>query len=517
MKTNILLLLLCLTSGLFAQNTPPQILNLHASFSYTDNQLTVSYDLTDAEGDSVEIFFRLSNNAGDTYLVDVSTAAGDVGFPVTPGTGKQIIWHAPQPISTVLARVKLVADDREEIDIQSIVDQADSLRLKNDLSWIEGIRHSTAGLAHLQAVKDSVENRFIAAGLTTYRQPLTFGNYTLENIIGLHLGHVDDTKTWILDGHVDGVFNSPAADDNGSAVAGMLEAVRLMAPLYFKNNLRFIGFDQEEPGTLGSQLYVNQGIQSWETIQGVVNLEMIGYFDQAPNTQVFPAGFNLLFPTAYNEVVADSSRGNFITNVADGNSTLLKQKFDSCAAKYVPDLRVITLTAPNNPALVPDLLRSDHAWFWATGIPALMITDGANFRNFNYHTSGDSIGTLNFTFMLQVVKASIATLMELAGPIHGDVAISEVGIMNTGIRDLASLCNILVTETESGIRIETGDCGKYEMTASIVNITGQYIAEIQTLPGQRNIYFPTTSFSPGIYLLKLENHAGVYSAKILIR
>lgn len=517
MKPILLTLLLGLTSGLWAQNLPPQIHNLQASFSYTDNRLTISYDLTDAEGDSVEIFFRLSNNSGENFLVDVTNAAGDLGFPVMPGSGKQIIWDAPQPISTVLTRVKLVADDRGLIDIQSIVNQTDSMRLKNDLSWIEGIRHPTAGLAHLQAVKDSVENRFVAAGLTTYRQPFTLGNYTLENIIGLQLGHVDDTKTWILDGHIDGVFNSPAADDNGTAVAGFLEAVRLMSPLYLKNNIRFIGFDQEEPGTLGSQQYVNQGIKPWETIEGVVNLEMIGYFDQAPNTQVFPAGFNLLFPAAYNAVVADSSRGNFITNVADMNSTLLKQKFDSCASKYVPDLRVITLTAPNNPALVPDLLRSDHAWFWATGIPALMITDGANFRNPNYHTPGDSMGTLNFTFMMQVVKASIATLIELAGPIHGDVAISEVGISNTGIGDFAAHCDILIVENGAGIRVEAGDCGNDNWTAALVNINGQDIAEIQAVAGQRSVFFPTDGFIPGIYLLKLENKKGTYSAKVLIR
>jgi hypothetical protein len=46
-----------------------------------------------------------------------------------------------------------------------------------------------------------------------------------------------------------------------------------------------------------------------------------------------------------------------------------------------------------------------------------MLTDGADTRNFNYHTIGDTIGTLNFNFMEKVVKATLATVAELAVPI----------------------------------------------------------------------------------------------------
>ncbi|MEZ4830124.1 MAG: M28 family peptidase [Bacteroidia bacterium] len=514
MKYAPLLFLLFFTSPCFAQNQPPQIQNLQAFFSYTDNRLTLTYDLSDAEGDSIEIFFRLSSNGGENFQVDVSNAAGDVGFPVLPGTGKQITWDSPQPLSTVLARVKLTADDKAEVDIQAIVDQVDSTRLKADLNWIAGIRHPGTGLAHLQEVKDSIEKRFLDAGLTTYRQPLTVGSYTLENIIGLHQGHIDDSRTWIIDGHFDGVFNSPAADDNGTAVAGFLEAMRLTAPLLFRNNIRYIGFDQEEAGTLGSQRYVNQGIQTWETIEGVINLEMIGYYRNEPNTQVFPAGFNLLFPAAYNAVVADSSRGNFITNVAEPNSLVLKETFDSCAARYVPGLRVIDIVAPANPALVPDLLRSDHAWFWASGIPALMITDGANFRNPNYHTPGDSVGTLHFPFMQDVVRASVATLITLAQPLHGDVAVSQVGIANTGLPDLTG-CGIKIFNHNHALQIETGDCRNTDWEMTLMSITGQILMK-KTIPaGSSAVNMNLEEYAPGVYLLRLESRYGTYTERVV--
>ena len=61
-----------------------------------------------------------------------------------------------------------------------------------------------------------------------------------------------------------------------------------------------------------------------------------------------------------------------------------------------------------------DLLRSDHAPFWRAEIPALMLTDTAEFRNPYYHTPADKINTLDFDFMLKVCKATIATTIDLA-------------------------------------------------------------------------------------------------------
>ena len=60
---------------------------------------------------------------------------------------------------------------------------------------------------------------------------------------------------------------------------------------------------------------------------------------------------------------------------------------------------------------MPDTLRSDHAHFWKAGIPAVMLTDTAEFRNPFYHTPGDTIETLDFDFMKKVCEAVAATLV----------------------------------------------------------------------------------------------------------
>lgn len=122
-----------------------------------------------------------------------------------------------------------------------------------------------------------------------------------------------------MDAHYDGVLNAPAADDNGSGVAGMLEALRILANYNFEHSLNFIGFDFEESGLIGSQRYVQNGIKSFEDIQGVLNFEMIGYYTDSVYTQTTPAGFDSLFPQAYQSLQLDSFRGN--TLIACGNTT----------------------------------------------------------------------------------------------------------------------------------------------------------------------------------------------------
>jgi hypothetical protein len=59
---------------------------------------------------------------------------------------------------------------------------------------------------------------------------------------------------------------------------------------------------------------------------------------------------------------------------------------------------------------------SDHASFWDAGLPALMITDTAFFRNTNYHLPSDTIDTLDFTFMAELVKSLELALMQLPFP-----------------------------------------------------------------------------------------------------
>ena len=73
------------------------------------------------------------------------------------------------------------------------------------------------------------------------------------------------------------------------------------------------------------------------------------------------------------------------------------------------------MNVPGDGSIAPDFRRSDHATFWDENIPALLITDGGNFRNPNYHLPTDVVDSLNIPFMTKVIKASIAAILELGG------------------------------------------------------------------------------------------------------
>ena len=156
--------------SLDAQNAPPVITSILVQFESSTNELVVYYNLQDTENDNIDITFLLSDDGGATYLTEPANATGHVGFPIAPGTGKQIRWNIGSINDIFNYSVRLVANDRQTPGIETLVAQVDSNRLLTDLQMIEGTRHYQANPTHLEEIKDTIEDRFERAGLQTRRQ-----------------------------------------------------------------------------------------------------------------------------------------------------------------------------------------------------------------------------------------------------------------------------------------------------------------------------------------------------------
>ncbi len=492
--------------SVLAQNQPPQITNLNVVSDTVNKKIQITFDLFDTENDAIEISVGLSDDGGETFLSDFTNPTGDIGFPVTPGTGKQIeISYDPGIVFIGNYHVRVVADDRIVPDIADIVAQVDSVRLFNDLSFIASdIRHYQTNPTHLEAVKDFIENRFSTNGLQTYRQPFTLENYSAHNIIGRLPGMKEESVTYIIDAHFDSVEDAPGADDNGSGVAGVLEAMEVLSQYQFEHSIKFIGFDFEEStpvlGLYGSREYVTNGVKSYEQIEGIFNYEMIGYYSEAPNSQQIPAGFNVAFPAQYNAVAADSFRGNFVVNTANTESSALMNVFKSNALAYVSDLKVVSIELPVNGIFSPDFRRSDHASFWDAGYNALMLTDGANFRNLNYHTPADTVGILNFTFMSNIVKATVASVCELAKIQHSTSVTKQVD-GPVQVRELSSDCSMNVSFGWLGKYLFLSTSCEVEAwsTLQVYNSEGKLATTFSIEPGTQKIRLPA-NLSAGVYV-----------------
>ncbi len=408
-----------LASICIGQNSVPVIEITALDADQVAQTLTVHYTLNDADGDVCEVWLKMSIDGGTYFeMVPEENLSGDAGIDITGSENLALTWdYSGLAESIGNVNIQLFASDHQTIEIAEMVSQVNEANLLSTLESIVGERHYTAAPEHLANVRTYIMDAFSEANLQTEGHDFIFSSTTMQNILGRKPGAKAEDTTFIIDGHFDGVPGSPAADDNGSAVAGVLEALRILSQYTFEHSIRFVGFDAEELGLIGSLRYVQNGIKPFEVIQGVLNFEMIGYYSDEPNSQQLPAGFDILFPEAAQLVADDEYRGNFIFACGNTTSNPLLSAFITASEDYVPELRLITASLPGNGSIAPDLRRSDHARFWDANMQALMLTDASNFRNPYYHTPNDTIGSLNLEFMKNVVKAALATAAELAIPI----------------------------------------------------------------------------------------------------
>ncbi|KQC29092.1 M28 family metallopeptidase [Flagellimonas eckloniae] len=371
----------------FEINTVPIVTELRIISSEEGN--TFSFDLEDDDPEVDVKIYGLSIENGE-YVEITSDWAGDVGTGIAPGENKIIQWT--QQGSTDYSKIKVVANDGRDRSIPYLVNLVSKQRIISDVGQMTGIRHYQSGPNLLSQTRDYIDKQFGQYGLSVDRHTFSWQSTQGINIIGNHLGSSPNSNDLLIIAHYDTVGNTPGADDNLSGTAGMLEAMRVLSQFEYSESIRFIGFDLEEQGLIGSSRYVSEIAQN-QNIMGVVNFEMIGYTCRSP--------------ICANLQLADTS----IYNIANPNSSTLRINFDEKGSSYVSNLGIVSVEADGD----PNFRRSDHALFWDAGIPALFITDGANFRNPHYHKSSDSFDTLDFDFTTKIVKTAVATIASLAG------------------------------------------------------------------------------------------------------
>jgi Zn-dependent M28 family amino/carboxypeptidase len=247
---------------------------------------------------------------------------------------------------------------------------------------------------NLKAAEDYVSQNFAAMGYTPRRQTFTYMKEDVSNIIA---GDENSGGYYILGAHFDTVAGTPGADDNASGVAVLLEVARLARNLTPPRPWAFIGFTCEEPPAfftphMGSRVYAQRAHRQEANILGMLCLEMVGYYSQAPGSQSLPLPLKLMgYPTT----------GNFIGLVSDRRSRPLMVRLEA-AIKGGGRLPAVTLAVPLGGHMLPEVRLSDHASFWDEGYPAVMLTDTAFMRNPNYHGPGDVMDRLDLTAMTEL-------------------------------------------------------------------------------------------------------------------
>lgn len=101
---------------------------------------------------------------------------------------------------------------------------------------------------------------------------------TAANVVATKPG---GPQTVYIGGHFDSVPAGPGANDNASGTAVMLELARVLASRPSPYTLKFVAFDAEEIGLLGSAHLVGQlSAEDQRSIRAMINLDMVGVGDQ---------------------------------------------------------------------------------------------------------------------------------------------------------------------------------------------------------------------------------------------
>jgi peptidase M28-like protein len=277
--------------------------------------------------------------------------------------------------------------------------------LKADVEKLAG-EIGERNLSHypqLLRAADFIESSLASAGLAARRVSYEVRGRACHNI------EVEISGTrpeiFVVGAHYDSVSGCPGANDNASGVAALLALARRFAGKPTAQTLRFVAFVNEEPPyfqteEMGSFVYAKSCKARGDRITGMISLETIAYFSDAPGSQRYPsAGLGFFYP----------SKGNFISFAANTTSRSLLRKTVSAFRKTGK----LPCEGASLPAAIPGIGWSDHWAFWQCRYPAIMVTDTAPFRYPHYHEPTDTPEKLDYDRFALVVTGMQSVISEL--------------------------------------------------------------------------------------------------------
>ena len=220
---------------------------------------------------------------------------------------------------------------------------------------------------------------------------------TGENLLVTIPGTLYPGRKVVLCAHYDampgGIANAPAADDDGSGTAAVLEAARILAGRSFENTIVLALWDEEEQGKVGSQYYASAAAGNDDTLIAVINMDAIAWDGNADGLMRIHAR-------------------------AVGNSLDIKDTAVMVNSTYGLNINMAINT--------PGATYSDHASFWTEGYGAiLVIEDFDNDGNPHYHTQTDLVQYFDLPYFEKIARLSIATAAVWAVPVSGSTALAE--------------------------------------------------------------------------------------------
>lgn len=253
-------------------------------------------------------------------------------------------------------------------------------------------------------------------------QPIVLGN-----AVGILKGtDANDKRVFVVSGHLDSrvtdvmnrVSDAPGANDDGSGVAGVIEAARVMSQYKFPATIIFVAVSGEEQSLLGSGFMAAKAKKEGWNIEAMLNNDMIGS-NNASETQIIDNTklrvFSEGLPAFELDKNAKSIRQFGLEN--DGKSRQLARYVKEIGERYVDQLEIKLIYRNDR-----FLRGGDHTPFVENGFTAVRITEmNENFEHQHQDLRtekgikyGDLIEFMDFEYLRKNTAVNISVLANLA-------------------------------------------------------------------------------------------------------
>ncbi|MCP3944580.1 MAG: M20/M25/M40 family metallo-hydrolase [Desulfobacteraceae bacterium] len=220
----------------------------------------------------------------------------------------------------------------------------------------------------------------------------SYGFTSNRNVVGEKTGIVSPDEIVLITAHLDCMPSgsvAPGADDNGSGSVGVMLASEILNQYDFERTIRFVFFTGEEQGLYGSKRYADKIAGDNDNIVAVYNMDMIAWDDiGGPTLRIHTRSTNnpgyagdMVLANTFVDVVNAYNMNSLLTPIIDSDG----------------------------------ITASDHSSFWNKGYSAILaIEDDVDDFCDYYHTTSDTLATLNMDYYTNYIKASIGTSAHLA-------------------------------------------------------------------------------------------------------
>lgn len=267
--------------------------------------------------------------------------------------------QAPSPQqydSRISNIIENISAERIESDINKLVSFGTRHTLSDTLSESRGIG---AARRWIKTEFDNISNDCNQCLEVSYHKGMVKAGESrripddtwIVNVMAIKRGTLYPNKYIIMSGDIDsrvsdpldGLSDSPGANDNASGMAGVIEAARVLSQFDFPISILFVGLSGEEQGLFGGKfLAADAKAQNWD-ILGVLNNDMIGNIhgiDGVIDNTTFRV-FSEPIPPQPDERELIWNR--FYGGEVDGPSRQLARYVDAITDKYMTNLDAVMI------------------------------------------------------------------------------------------------------------------------------------------------------------------------------